>query len=99
MTLRSPSPGSVEVIVVGRANIDLAVCVPFRPAAFASPLTAEPGGKSFNQAMTTARLGGRAALVAHAGADAWGQQLAVAENRVVRCAVGFYAGSVSFVEP
>lgn len=73
---------SIDVVVVGRVNIDLTVRVPFRPTsgqtAVASAMTATPGGKSLNQAMTAAGLGGRIALVAHAGDDVWGRQLAAA---------------------
>ncbi|SRR6266568_3048927 len=70
---------SLDVIFVGRANIDLTVRIPFRPAAgrtaFASELMVTAGGKSLNQAIAVSRFGGRAALVANAGADHWGDQL------------------------
>jgi ribokinase len=65
--------------VVGRANIDLTVRVPHRPAlgeaVFGSELMTMVGGKGLNQAIAVARLGGRARLVANAGADQWGQQI------------------------
>lgn len=68
-----------DVTIIGRANIDLTVRVPYRPepgqTAFGSELVAAAGGKSLNQAIAVARLGGRASLVANAGADLWGRQL------------------------
>jgi ribokinase len=68
-----------DLVFVGRANIDLTVEVPQRPVpgttVFASTLTTAPGGKSLNQAVAVARLGGTAALVAHAGKDQWGLHL------------------------
>ena len=68
-----------DVMFVGRANIDLTVRIPHRPSpgrtAIGSPLAVSPGGKSLNQAIAVARLGGRPALVANAGADDWGNLL------------------------
>jgi ribokinase len=70
---------SVDVAVVGAANVDLVVHVPRLPAAgqtvFAAPLRTLPGGKGLNQAIAVAHLGGTAALVARIGDDAWGQLL------------------------
>ncbi len=70
---------SVEVVVVGRANVDLAVWVPFRPGpgrtAFGSELVTAPGGKGLNQAVAVARLGGRACPIGNAGDDPLGQLL------------------------
>jgi ribokinase len=70
---------SVDVAVVGAANVDLVVHVPRFPAAgetvFASPLRSLPGGKGLNQAIAVAHFGGTAALVARIGDDAWGQLL------------------------
>jgi ribokinase len=70
---------SVDVAVVGAANVDLVVHVPRLPAAgqtvFAGPLRTLPGGKGLNQAVAVARFGGTAALVARIGDDAWGQLL------------------------
>src|SRR5579859_3655547 len=70
---------SVDVAVVGAANIDLVVHVPRLPTAgetvFASPLRMLPGGKGLNQAIAVAHLGGSAALVARIGDDAWGELL------------------------
>lgn len=78
---RSHGP-SVDVAFVGRANIDLTVHVPHRSrpgrSTIGSSLSASAGGKSLNQAIATARHGGRAALIANVGADAWGQQIATA---------------------
>ncbi|MEW2385540.1 ribokinase [Micromonospora sp. NPDC047707] len=77
------NPGdSIDVAFVGRANIDLTIRVPHRSrpgrTAIGSALSASAGGKSLNQAIATARRGGRAALIANVGADAWGQQIAAA---------------------
>lgn len=73
------SPPRTDVVFVGRANIDLAVRIPYRPGpgqtAFGSELVSTPGGKSLNQAIAVARLGGRATLVANAGDDHWGRHL------------------------
>jgi ribokinase len=75
------NPGVGERIAfVGRATIDLTVRVPQRAtpgrASFGGPLVATPGGKALNQAYAAARLGGDVTLVANAGADHWGDQLA-----------------------
>lgn len=77
------NPGdSIDVAFVGRANIDLTIHVPHRSrpgrTAIGSSLFASAGGKSLNQAIATARRGGRAALITNVGADAWGQQIAAA---------------------
>ncbi len=68
-----------DVIVVGRANVDLSVRVPFRAgpgrSVFGSELSTAPGGKGLNQAVAVARLGGHACLIANAGDDPWGQLL------------------------
>jgi ribokinase len=70
---------SVDVAVVGAANVDVVVHVPRLPAAgqtvFGSPLRTLPGGKGLNQAVAVATFGGTAALVARIGDDAWGQLL------------------------
>ncbi|WP_434739354.1 ribokinase [Micromonospora sp. SH-82] len=69
-----------DVAFVGRANIDLTVHVPHRArpgrTAVGSSLTARPGGKSLNQAITAARAGGRTCLVTNVGGDTWGHQIA-----------------------
>lgn len=77
MNSDTPPKSPADVIVVGRANIDLTIRVPFRPGpghvAFASDAAITPGGKSLNQAIAVARLGGRTCLVANVGDDPWGQ--------------------------
>ena len=69
----------VDVVLVGRAHVDLTVRIPHRPSpgrtAIGSELVASAGGKSLNQAIAVVRLGGRSALVANAGADGWGNLL------------------------
>jgi ribokinase len=75
----TPKQVSADVIVIGRANIDLTVRVPYLPVpgqtAIGSALVAAAGGKSLNQAIAVARLGGRSSLVANAGDDHWGHQV------------------------
>ncbi|GAA0479792.1 ribokinase [Actinoplanes capillaceus] len=79
-TPTSPAAPS-DVTIIGRANIDLTVQVPYHPSlgahqtVFGSELVATAGGKSLNQAIAVARLGGRVGLVANAGEDHWGHQL------------------------
>jgi ribokinase len=76
------APASSEIVVVGRANVDLTVRVPGLPtpgrAVFSAGLVSAPGGKGLNQAITVVRLGGQAMLVASVGADRWGDELRVA---------------------
>jgi ribokinase len=76
------APGGSEIVVVGRANVDLTVRVPGLPtrgrAVFSAGLVSAPGGKGLNQAIAVVRLGGRAMLVANVGADRWGDELRVA---------------------
>ncbi len=78
----APADRTVDVAFIGRANIDLTVHVPQRPGpgqtAFGSELLTAPGGKSLNQAIAVAHLGGRACLVANAGDDQWGRHLITA---------------------
>ena len=75
MTDMTPPAASFDVTIIGRANIDLTVRLPYHPSPgarqteFGSELVATAGGKSLNQAIAVARLGGRACLVANAGAD------------------------------
>ncbi|MFI9643210.1 PfkB family carbohydrate kinase [Micromonospora sp. NPDC051925] len=71
------SPPPPQVIVVGRANIDITVRIPRRPqpgrTTFASaPATTTASGKSLNQARAAAGAGARTTLVANAGTDEWG---------------------------
>lgn len=77
-----PSWAAVDVVVVGRANIDLTVRIPRLPrpgeTVLASELATTPGGKSLNQAVAVARLGGRSSLVANVGDDQWGRYLRTA---------------------
>ncbi|MEN3610155.1 PfkB family carbohydrate kinase [Plantactinospora sp. ZYX-F-223] len=69
----------MDVLVVGRANVDLTVRIPHRPTpgrtAFGSPVLTTAGGKGLNQAVAAARAGARVALLANAGADDWGRLL------------------------
>lgn len=78
---RNPSD-VFDVTFIGRANIDLTVHVPHRASsgrtAFASTLTASPGGKSLNQAIAAVRCGGRSCLIANVGTDNWGHQIRAA---------------------
>ncbi|TDC38787.1 ribokinase [Micromonospora sp. 15K316] len=86
MTGERDAADGFDVTFVGRANIDLTVRVPHRAGpgrtAAGSALTTSPGGKSLNQAVATARLGGRARLVANVGADAWGHRIRAALTAV-----------------
>ncbi|MFG1676334.1 ribokinase [Micromonospora sp. NPDC049282] len=79
MTDSSGVGGRVDAAFVGRANIDLTIHVPHRArpgrTAIGSPLTANAGGKSLNQAIAAARRGGRVALIANVGADTWAHQI------------------------
>ncbi|MEU6205917.1 ribokinase [Micromonospora musae] len=82
MTDERDAVSDFDVTFVGRATIDLTVRVPHRAlpgrAALGSPLSARPGGKSVNQAITVAQRGGRVRLVANVGADPWGRQIRAA---------------------
>lgn len=82
MTSALGAQGVFDVAFIGRANIDLTLHVPHRASlgrtAFSTSLNATAGGKSLNQAITAARCGGRVCLIANSGADAWGEQLAIA---------------------
>lgn len=75
----SAQPATLDVVVVGRANADVTVHVPHRPAVgrtvFASEMAVTAGGKSLNQAVAVAHSGGRVGLVSNAGADDWGRML------------------------
>jgi ribokinase len=70
---------SLDVVVVGGANVDFLV----KGAALPSPggtsvgdeLQEAPGGKGANQAIAAARLGSRVAFVGRVGADARGEQV------------------------
>src|SRR5690348_687982 len=71
---------ALDVVVIGRANVDIAVRIPRRPGrdetVLSSDLSIRAGGKALNQAIAVNRLGGRAALISKAGLDAWGNLLA-----------------------
>ncbi len=64
-------PASLDVVVVGGANVDLLAKGTELPGPGQSVrmelLQEAPGGKGANQAVAVARLGGRAALVACVG--------------------------------
>ncbi|UNO42237.1 ribokinase [Streptomyces sp. MST-110588] len=73
-----------EVLVVGSANADLTVRVERRPGAgetvLGTDLVETAGGKGANQAAAAARLGGRTALLARVGGDAYGELLLEAQR-------------------
>ncbi|TBO58415.1 ribokinase [Streptomyces kasugaensis] len=73
-----------EVLVVGSANADLTVRVGRRPGAgetvLGTDLVESAGGKGANQAAAAARLGGRTALLARVGGDAYGELLLAAQR-------------------
>lgn len=70
---------SLDVLVVGSINLDMAVRTPRVPAGGETVLgdsfATNPGGKGANQAVAAARLGARTALVGKVGADGPGEQL------------------------
>lgn len=76
----TPSTRSAQrratVVVIGSINLDMVLRTPRLPAA-GETLTGSgfqmlPGGKGANQAVATARLGGRALIVGRVGEDAFG---------------------------
>ncbi|MEV0599592.1 ribokinase [Streptomyces sp. NPDC050315] len=73
-----------DVLVVGSANADLTVRVDRRPDAgetvLGTDLVESAGGKGANQAAAAARLGGRVALLARIGGDAYGELLLNAQR-------------------
>ncbi|MFI9046330.1 ribokinase [Streptomyces sp. NPDC053427] len=73
-----------DVLVVGSANADLTVRVERRPGAgetvLGTDLVESAGGKGANQAAAAARLGGRIALLARVGGDAFGELLLSAQR-------------------
>ncbi|WP_368397160.1 ribokinase [Streptomyces sclerotialus] len=75
-----------DVLVVGSANADLTVRVDRRPDAgetvLGTDLVESAGGKGANQAAAAARLGGRVALLARIGGDAYGELLLNAQRAV-----------------
>jgi ribokinase len=68
-----------SIFVLGSANMDLVFALDRLPLAgetrTGGDLSLFPGGKGANQACAAARLGGRAAMVARVGADAFGSRL------------------------
>ncbi|GFE24910.1 ribokinase [Streptomyces sp. SceaMP-e96] len=73
-----------DVLVVGSANADLTVRVDRRPGAgetvLGTDLVESAGGKGANQAAAAARIGGRTALLARVGGDAYGELLLGAQR-------------------
>ncbi|MFE3886440.1 ribokinase [Streptomyces lydicus] len=73
-----------DVLVVGSANADLTVRVGRRPGAgetvTGTDLVESAGGKGANQAAAAARIGGRTALLARVGGDAYGELLLGAQR-------------------
>ncbi|MFB6604173.1 ribokinase [Streptomyces noursei] len=73
-----------DVLVVGSANADLTVRVTRRPGAgetvLGTDLVESAGGKGANQAAAAARIGGRTALLARVGGDAYGELLLAAQR-------------------
>ncbi|MCK7626704.1 ribokinase [Streptomyces sp. RS10V-4] len=73
-----------DVLVVGSANADLTVRVNRRPGAgetvLGTDLVESAGGKGANQAAAAARIGGRTALLARVGGDAYGELLLAAQR-------------------
>lgn len=73
-----------DVLVVGSANADLTVRVDRRPGAGetvrGTDLVESAGGKGANQAAAAARIGGRTALLARVGGDAFGEMLLAAQR-------------------
>ncbi|MEU9113101.1 ribokinase [Streptomyces sp. NPDC048483] len=73
-----------DVLVVGSANADLTVRVVRRPGAgetvLGTDLVESAGGKGANQAAAAARIGGRTALLARVGGDAFGELLLNAQR-------------------
>ena len=68
-----------RVTVIGSINMDLAVRAPQLPhpgeTVFAHGITEWPGGKGANQAVASARLGARVAMIGRVGDDQAGAQL------------------------
>ncbi len=70
---------TLDVLVVGSANVDLVVRAPVFPGpgetVVGTDFKTYPGGKGANQAVGVARLGGRTALLGCVGADTHGRFL------------------------
>jgi ribokinase len=69
----------VDIVVLGSANADLVVTVPWRPSAGETVLGSDtavlPGGKGANTAVAAGRIGGRVAFAGAVGTDQYGELL------------------------
>jgi ribokinase len=67
------------IVIVGSLNMDLVVRMPAIPkpgeTLLGGVFKTFPGGKGANQAVATARLGGRVSMIGCVGADAFGEEL------------------------
>lgn len=86
-----PTTSPSEVLVLGSANMDRILRVPYMPAASetlrASAMSRSVGGKGLNQAVAAARLGASVRFCGAVGDDSDGQQLLrVAQAEGVACA-------------
>ena len=81
-TSRNTAENTVEIAVVGSANLDLVVEVPRVPrvgeTVLGSDLARIPGGKGANQAVAAARLGRSVAMIGRLGDDDGGPMLRAA---------------------
>ena len=72
-------PDKPTILVVGSANMDLAVRASRLPApgetVLGGSFVCSPGGKGANQAVAVARLGGRCQFIGRVGEDAFGRTL------------------------
>ncbi|MFT7474611.1 MAG: ribokinase [Verrucomicrobiales bacterium] len=72
-------PSQPSILVVGSANLDIVVPVPHHPAKGETVLGGNheqiPGGKGANQAVASARLGGKVAFLGMVGSDPAGRTL------------------------
>src|SRR5688500_13417580 len=79
MSGRMASPAAPEIVVVGSLNVDFVAAVQRLPGPGETVLGDRfdmvPGGKGANQAVTAARLGGRAAIIGCIGTDPLGDVL------------------------
>ena len=78
LTVESKAVRSKSIVVIGSSNTDLIIRVPRIPKAGETLLGGEfmtaAGGKGANQAVGAARSGGKAALIARVGKDAFGDR-------------------------
>lgn len=79
MTSPAPSPDTIDVCVVGSANLDLVARCERLPGpgetVLGSDYAEHPGGKGLNQAVAAARSGARTAFVGAVGSDHAGDRL------------------------